>query len=110
MLIDTGSSLLWVYGTECKDTSPPCQGHSKFKSADSDTYEKIDDGFVIRYGMGSVKGIPAKDTVHFSQTLKSVAQKFGTASSASRNFPNMDGVLGNLIVGLCVFGNCHNSN
>ena len=76
---------------ECEDSVAKCAGHTKFKASDSDTYKKVDDHFEIFYAIGEIKGITAKDTVYFSDTLEAESQVFGTASSVDIQFPGRDG-------------------
>ena len=68
--------------------------HTKFKDSASSTYECIDDKFKIRYASGKVEGKTVEDTVFFSDKMIATSQKFGTASSISVQFPDIDGVLG----------------
>ena len=59
----------------------------------SKTYHVINRNFEIIYTGGKVKGITAKDTIYFSNTLKAEGQEFGTASSVE-TFISVDGILG----------------
>ena len=97
--MDTGSCVLWVFGSDC--VKPHCEGHTKFKDSASSTYECIDDKFKIRYASGKVEGKTVEDTVFFSDKMIATSQKFGTASSISVQFPDIDGVLG-MVVSLII--------
>ena len=61
MIIDTGSSDLWVAGTSC--TSSSCRGVTLFNSAQSSTFTVDPTSFDITYGSGEATGSTASDTV-----------------------------------------------
>lgn len=56
---DTGSSNLWVYGSECHKVV--CRTHDTFDGNESHTYTEIGDDFKILYGSGGVSGVTAED-------------------------------------------------
>ena len=92
MLVDTGSTNTWVFGSDCKSSA--CSIHNTFGKDDSTTLNMSTKPFSLVYGTGEVDGIMAKDTVEFANyTLK---LEFGLANVASNDFNNypMDGILG----------------
>jgi len=94
VVMDTGSSNLWVPGTKCH--SPACWLHKTYKSASSSTYKANGTSFAIAYGSGSLTGTLDIDDVTIGDiTIK--GQTFGE----SVNEPGMafiackfDGILG----------------
>lgn len=60
-VLDTGSSDLWVAGSNCQSSS--CQGISTFSSSSSSTYQNTGQPFEISYGSGDAAGTIAEDTV-----------------------------------------------
>ena len=97
MILDTGSYKLWVFSEACKDEVANCKDHNKYKSSDSDTFEKVDDKFEIIYGMGSVKGMTLKDTVFLTSNIEVKKQVLGAVSELSFKLKGIDGVLGEYI-------------
>ena len=59
--MDTGSSNLWVPGSECGSIA--CYLHSKYDSSSSSSYKKNGSEFGIRYGSGEVSGYISQDTL-----------------------------------------------
>ncbi|OCF32449.1 endopeptidase [Kwoniella heveanensis BCC8398] len=64
LIMDTGSSDLWVAGAEC--TSSSCQGVSSFSESSSSTYSTSNAAFNISYGSGDADGFLASDTVELA--------------------------------------------
>ena len=95
MKIDTGSDVLWVFGEECKDTEPKCRGYRKFKSGDSDTFDKKDDDFAIKYVRGKIAGITAEDTICITKDLEAKKQLFGSVKEVNKKYTGFDGILVN---------------
>ena len=58
VIFDTGSSNLWVPSKKCHSLA--CYLHNRYDSSESETYEKDNREFAIRYGSGSVEGIISK--------------------------------------------------
>ncbi|GKZ64816.1 hypothetical protein AnigIFM50267_005887 [Aspergillus niger] len=92
MLLDTGGSDTWVFGSNC--TSTPCTMHNTFGSDDSSTLEMTSEEWSVGYGTGSVSGLLGKDKLTIANVT--VRMTFGLASNASDNFESypMDGILG----------------
>ncbi|XP_078512426.1 pepsin A-like [Lissotriton helveticus] len=93
VMFDTGSSNLWVPSTDCK--SPACNNHWRFDSASSSTFKSNNIQSVLPYGMGSVSGVLANDTVQIG-TLVVTNQAFTLTSAEDNVFANFpfDGILG----------------
>lgn len=92
--MDTGSSNLWVPGSECGSIA--CYLHSKYDSSSSSSYKKNGSEFGIRYGSGEVSGYISQDTLRIGD-LKVKNQLFGEATSEpglAFAFGRFDGILG----------------
>jgi len=59
VIIDTGSSNLWVPSSQCSD----CGSHPKYESSKSSSYVKNGTVFDIEYGSGPVSGFVSEDSV-----------------------------------------------
>ncbi|EZF31546.1 hypothetical protein H101_04848 [Trichophyton interdigitale H6] len=92
MLIDTGASGTWVFGSDC--TSKACGRHNTFGKEDSKTIKVTDEKWGVTYGTGKVSGVIVNDTMSFAGF--ELVTPFGSASTASDDFLNypMDGILG----------------
>jgi len=94
VVLDTGSSNLWVPGSECGSIA--CYLHSKYDSSTSSTYKKNGSEFGIRYGSGEVSGYISQDTLQIGD-LKIKNQLFGEATQEpglAFAFGRFDGILG----------------
>ncbi|KAL7416888.1 aspartic peptidase A1 [Mrakia frigida] len=106
VVLDTGSSNLWVPGAKC--TSIACFLHSKYDSTASSTYKPNGSTFEIHYGSGSLEGFFSQDTLAIGDlTVKK--QDFAESTKEpglAFAFGKFDGILGlaydNIAVGRAV--------
>lgn len=94
VILDTGSSNLWVPSSECGSIA--CYLHTKYDSSSSSTYSKNGSTFEIRYGSGSLSGFVSNDVFTIGDlTIKD--QDFAEATSEpglAFAFGRFDGILG----------------
>jgi saccharopepsin len=94
VVLDTGSSNLWVPSVECGSIA--CYLHQKYDSSASSTYKANGTSFDIRYGSGSLSGFVSQDTMTIGDiTIK--GQDFAEATSEpglAFAFGRFDGILG----------------
>lgn len=94
VILDTGSSNLWVPGVQCGSLS--CFLHPKYDSEASSTFKPNGTEFAIQYGTGSVSGYISKDTLKIGE-LVIPGQDFGEATTEpglTFAFAKFDGILG----------------
>jgi saccharopepsin len=94
VILDTGSSNLWVPGSSC--ISIACFLHTKYNSASSSTYKANGSEFSIQYGTGSMEGIVSQDTLTIGD-LAIRGQDFAEATKEpglTFAFGKFDGILG----------------
>ncbi|EUC51427.1 hypothetical protein COCMIDRAFT_79427 [Bipolaris oryzae ATCC 44560] len=94
VVLDTGSSNLWVPSTEC--SSIACYLHTKYDSSASSTYKKNGTEFEIHYGSGSLSGFVSNDVFQIGD-LKVKNQDFAEATSEpglAFAFGRFDGIMG----------------
>lgn len=95
ILLDTGSSNLWVPSTKC--TSIACYLHNKYDSSDSTTYKSNGTELTLPYGSGTVAGFVSEDTVRIGESLIIPKQLFGEITSEpglAFAFGKFDGIMG----------------
>jgi saccharopepsin len=94
VVLDTGSSNLWVPSSECNSIA--CYLHSKYDHSSSSTYKKNGSSFEIRYGSGELSGFVSQDTFQIGD-LKVKNQDFAEATSEpglAFAFGRFDGIMG----------------
>jgi len=94
VVLDTGSSNLWVPGSEC--SSIACYLHTKYDASSSSTYKKNGTKFEIRYGSGELSGYISNDVFQIGD-LKVKHQDFAEATSEpglAFAFGRFDGIMG----------------
>jgi len=94
VVLDTGSSNLWVPSSECGSIA--CYLHTKYDSSSSSTYKKNGTKFEIRYGSGSLSGFVSQDVMSIGD-LKIKDQIFAEATEEpglAFAFGRFDGILG----------------
>lgn len=94
MVLDTGSSNLWVPSSKCMSIA--CLLHKRYDSSSSSTYLANGTEFQIRYGSGSLSGFISQDVLRVAD-LVIYSQDFGEALSEpdlSFTFGRFDGILG----------------
>ncbi|KAH7709855.1 CBN-ASP-1 protein, partial [Aphelenchoides avenae] len=101
VVMDTGSSNLWVIDCACR--GPNCKGDpdSGFKKhcynpKASSTYTANGEAFSIQYGKGDVGGYLGADVLGFGGDLVDLDQTFGIATTVSDDFADqpVDGIFG----------------
>ena len=94
VVLDTGSSNLWVPSSECGSIA--CYLHQKYDSSASSTYKKNGTEFGIRYGSGEVSGFISNDILRIGD-LSIKGQDFGETTNEpglAFAFGRFDGILG----------------
>ncbi|KAG8218870.1 Asp-domain-containing protein [Butyriboletus roseoflavus] len=94
VILDTGSSNLWVPSTGC--TSIACFLHAKYDSTSSGSYKANGSDFSIQYGSGSMEGFVSQDTLTIGD-LSVHGQDFAEATKEpglAFAFGKFDGIFG----------------
>ncbi|KAH7722548.1 CRE-ASP-1 protein [Aphelenchoides avenae] len=101
VVLDTGSSDLWVIDCACQDDNckgQPDSGYSKhcYSPKASSTYAPNGQTFSIQYGSGWTQGYLGADVVDFGGDLIDVNQTFAIATSIADAFgyQPVDGIFG----------------
>jgi saccharopepsin len=94
VILDTGSSNLWVPSQQCGSIA--CYLHTTYDSSSSSSYKANGSEFEIRYGSGSMKGFVSQDILTIGDlTIK--GQDFAEATEEpglAFAFGRFDGILG----------------
>ncbi|KII89765.1 hypothetical protein PLICRDRAFT_138047 [Plicaturopsis crispa FD-325 SS-3] len=98
VLVDSGSSDLWVGGENCQgDDGGDCGKHAFLGSKGSSSFKDTGKSWTINYGSGSVQGSIVQDDISIGD-LQLKAHTFGTARNESSQFtPDQipfDGLMG----------------
>jgi hypothetical protein len=108
IILDTGSSNLWVPAPTCKANG--CSAKNHYDPTQSSTYVKNGKKWSIQYGSGDASGTLSQDTVTFvgdnGATLPIPNTVFGEATKISADFAQdpTDGILGLAFTSLAVDG------
>ncbi|TGZ80384.1 acid protease [Ascodesmis nigricans] len=93
LLLDTGSSNIWLTGDNC--ISPSCATMVPLTPSSSSTLQiTLEKSFYVQYGTGSISGSAALDILHFPTF--SIATELGLVNFVSDTFLDyrLDGILG----------------
>lgn len=93
MLMDTGSSNIFVPNTNC--TTAACQNHNSFDTKKSKTFKEEGNPWNITFGTGAASGVTGIDNVKIGD-FTAEKQIFGLADNLSDEFVNLesDGICG----------------
>lgn len=84
VVVDTGSSDLWVPAADC--VSAACLNHATFGALDSDSYRRSTTPWKINYGSGSASGFLVADILNLGGITTTSPVIFGTASQLADSF------------------------
>ncbi|CAO3600501.1 unnamed protein product [Absidia cylindrospora] len=109
LILDTGSSVLWVPSSKCSNTTcPGSSSVSLFDTSASSSYHREEGNiFDLSYGSGGCSGESGEDSIFIGDT-EIKQQKFGVADKVSEDLLT-DGVNGILGFGPGITGQKFNS-
>ncbi|KAG1854828.1 acid protease [Suillus subalutaceus] len=92
VILDTGSSDMWIASSACQST---CEGTGNFDSAKSSTFQNMNKSFSVTYEKGYAAGTIGQDVVQFAGFTIS-DQTFGVVTTTATNFLQnpVTGILG----------------
>ncbi|KAI6646313.1 Lysosomal aspartic protease-like [Oopsacas minuta] len=91
VVLDTGSDLLWVFGSNCLDgESDYCKGHPKYVLEKDKEYED----FSIEYESTETSGKEVTDVVHVTDKIGIKDMLFGAAGKVGQKYEGYDGIMG----------------
>ncbi|KAG0705619.1 acid protease [Suillus ampliporus] len=82
VILDTGSSDMWVASSTCQSM---CAGTGNFDSTKSSTFKNLTQDFTVTYGSGHAAGTLGQDVVQMAGFTIS-DQEFAVVTSTSANF------------------------
>lgn len=94
VILDTGSSNLWVNSEKCM--SEGCRAHHRFDQSKSSTFKSLDMAMSVKFGSGRIYGVLGKDTVAIGP-IRVKQQTFGLIEREEGSIfmsGNFDGILG----------------
>ena len=89
LVIDSGSSILWVYDKKCKS----CKSKNKFISLDSKTFIPNKEAINLNYVTGKLKGELCQDNMNFNNKFNMPLFYFVLIYESNLVF-EMDGIIG----------------
>ena len=89
LIIDSGSSTLWVYNSKCKS----CLSKNKFDSSKSKTFIPHNKKIDMNYISGNMKGDLCQDNLNFNNKFNMPSFYFLLIYESSLDF-EMDGIIG----------------
>ncbi|KAH7885825.1 acid protease [Phlebopus sp. FC_14] len=82
VVLDTGSSDLWVASSSCGSS---CAGSANFDPTKSSTFKSLNRDFSVTYGSGDASGTLSEDVVQMAG-FSVTNQQFGSVTSTSSDF------------------------
>ena len=89
LVIDSGSSLLWVYDNKCYR----CKAENKFISSDSKTFSTNKERIDLNYISGHLEGYLSQDNMNLNNKIKLPMFYFILVYESNIDF-DMDGIIG----------------
>ena len=89
LVIDSGSSILWVYDNKCKS----CKSKNKFTSSNSKAFMSNKETINLNYVTGKLKGELCQDNLNFNDKFNMPLFYFVLIYESNLDF-EMDGIIG----------------